>query len=414
MRFSDPRNARTINRLRVLNLIREQQDLSRADISRILLLNKVSVSEIVDALLQEGLILETGKQINKQAGRNSISLSLEKKAAYLLVMDIGRKNTTLGIVTIAGDIVRFERFPSNLEPPQQENPNTPPLPSRRREDLAQKLFTYAGRLAVRFKEPEKIMGLSISLSNTILSEPADMQPSIENYLENILRERLQIPVVINNSMRAMTLAEHWFQTRPSTSRLLYINWGHAIEAAHKNGHSIYAGDNAFGHIYLGGGNQCRCGKTGCLEAYSSGWYLQKQGQELLQTQEPVSVKQLAAASLHHKGVQELLIRAARGLGRAIATAADICAPQTIIVAGGISGLADSYFAELTAAYRASVHYPAGQTVLPEKSTLGDKAAILGAAAYGLDKLLYRRTLLERLQDAESFEDAMIEHLISMK
>ena len=53
MKFSDPATARTINRLRVLNLLRNDGAMSRADISRSLGLNKPSTSEIVASLIKE-------------------------------------------------------------------------------------------------------------------------------------------------------------------------------------------------------------------------------------------------------------------------------------------------------------------------------------------------------------------------
>ncbi|MDX9825182.1 MAG: helix-turn-helix domain-containing protein, partial [Sphaerochaeta sp.] len=61
MKFSLPSTARTINRLRVLNLLSQQGEISRADIARLLDLNKPSTSEIVEQLLIEGLVEEQGK-----------------------------------------------------------------------------------------------------------------------------------------------------------------------------------------------------------------------------------------------------------------------------------------------------------------------------------------------------------------
>ncbi|TAH55640.1 MAG: MarR family transcriptional regulator, partial [Sphaerochaeta sp.] len=51
MDFSHPSVARTVNRLRVLNLIAREGAISRAEIARVLDLSKPSTSEIVALLL---------------------------------------------------------------------------------------------------------------------------------------------------------------------------------------------------------------------------------------------------------------------------------------------------------------------------------------------------------------------------
>ena len=55
MDFSRPDNARKINRLKVLDALRKR-DMSRAELSRELVINKVSVSEITDSLIKEGFV----------------------------------------------------------------------------------------------------------------------------------------------------------------------------------------------------------------------------------------------------------------------------------------------------------------------------------------------------------------------
>lgn len=61
MKLSQPKAARTINIARVLGALRTQSNLSKAEIARVLDLNKVSTGEIVDELISEGLVVETGK-----------------------------------------------------------------------------------------------------------------------------------------------------------------------------------------------------------------------------------------------------------------------------------------------------------------------------------------------------------------
>ncbi len=77
MLLHQPSDIRTINRLRVLNLIRSQRGLSRADISKELGLNKPSCSEIVNDLIGEGLVTE-GEKTETASGRRPTPLMIAK------------------------------------------------------------------------------------------------------------------------------------------------------------------------------------------------------------------------------------------------------------------------------------------------------------------------------------------------
>ena len=71
MDFSRPDNARAINRLKVLSAIREHEVMTRAELSRLLLINKVSISEIVDNLIKQDLVKE-GEKVFPDSGRSAL------------------------------------------------------------------------------------------------------------------------------------------------------------------------------------------------------------------------------------------------------------------------------------------------------------------------------------------------------
>ena len=115
MQFSQPATARAINRLRVLNIIAKHQGLSRADVARDLALNKVSTSEIVDKLVEEGMVEETGRR-QTGAGRPPTQLAILKDAKAVISIDVGIRNTSVALVNMAGDILRYERYPTEVKP----------------------------------------------------------------------------------------------------------------------------------------------------------------------------------------------------------------------------------------------------------------------------------------------------------
>ena len=88
MKLSQPKAARTINSARVFGCLRTHENLSKAEIARILDLNKVSTGEIVDDLIRQGLVEETGK-MESANGRRPTCLSIVADAKYVLSVDIG-------------------------------------------------------------------------------------------------------------------------------------------------------------------------------------------------------------------------------------------------------------------------------------------------------------------------------------
>ena len=114
MKLSQPKAARTINSARVFGCLRTHENLSKAEIARILDLNKVSTGEIVDDLIRQGLVEETGK-MESANGRRPICLSIVADAKYVLSVDIGSRNTTVALCNLLSQPVHFERIPTNRQ-----------------------------------------------------------------------------------------------------------------------------------------------------------------------------------------------------------------------------------------------------------------------------------------------------------
>ncbi len=108
MDFSRPDNARLINRIKILNAIRESGALSRADLSREVLINKVSISEIADKMIKEGLILEGEKYLTK--GRPSTLLSVNADSGRVFVAEVNQSSFYLSAFDMLGSLIRFERI----------------------------------------------------------------------------------------------------------------------------------------------------------------------------------------------------------------------------------------------------------------------------------------------------------------
>ena len=392
MIFSDPRTARTINRLRVLNGVYQYETISRAGLSRELVINKVSISEIVSALLTEGLIEEAGK-VSGAVGRQPIMLRIVKQAKYVLCIDIGLKNTVLGISNMLGELVRFERSPT----PNFLDP----------DDLADYIAGAVQKLTGRFKSPERILGCAVSLHASIDSEKGILIHAPDWGWENInlyklINKRLKLPIIVDSNVRSMLLAERWFGDIDPDKTVFYINWGQKIGSAQMSGNTILSANSEFGHTPVTIQKSCFCGKKGCLEASAGGWSLQEQGNLILGTFDK-TVRQLYKHRDTHPELAALFRDAAVSMGQSAAFAANIVSPDTIVIGGGLSVIDDLYFRIMNETFSlyAAPRTRSKPSLLIVRSKLGDRAGILGAAALGLNAFMYKRSQLDTLSASGS-------------
>ncbi|MDU6534182.1 MAG: helix-turn-helix domain-containing protein, partial [Intestinibacter bartlettii] len=74
-------NIRKYNTVEILNLLSNKPNISRAEISKLINLNKASVSEIINILIENDLIKEIGQgNSSSSGGRKPILLELNNKA----------------------------------------------------------------------------------------------------------------------------------------------------------------------------------------------------------------------------------------------------------------------------------------------------------------------------------------------
>jgi predicted NBD/HSP70 family sugar kinase len=381
MRFTQPTAARQLNRLRILNLIATHEHLSRADVSRLLGLNKVSTGEIVDLLLGEGILTEEGSRTTN-AGRRPINLALNREYRMVIAIDIGTRNTSVALVNLAGEMLRYERFPTANQPTAEE--------------MAATIIQSTKKVLARMKDPSIVCGLSISLNGevepatgTVLHVPDWNWHSVP--LSYALSKHLPFPVLVENNVRSMVFGERWFAGIDPKTTYFYVNWGEHIGSAWLTGESLVSQDSQFGHIPIAQSGTCRCGAIGCLETQAAGWALVEGNSKAN------SVKQLASLAETDSIAETELLHATESLAHGLIYAAAMLRPDKIIIGGGISALPDRYFHALNSAFKQKSSPMISSRTTIERSQLGDRAGILGTAAVGLDEFIFKRSLLDKLR-----------------
>lgn len=108
LRGSNQSGMRAHNERLVLSLVRQQDGLAKSDIARITGLSAQTVSVIMRALEQDGLLLR-GEPVRGRIGQPSIPMHLNPEGAFFLGLKIGRRSADLTLVDFQGKVRGTQR-----------------------------------------------------------------------------------------------------------------------------------------------------------------------------------------------------------------------------------------------------------------------------------------------------------------
>jgi predicted NBD/HSP70 family sugar kinase len=363
MKLSQPQSARSINNYRVLNLVRTSRGLSKAELSRMLKLNKVSTGEIVDGLIGQGVLREAGK-LESSNGRRATALELVNDSRFAIAVDIGPKFTVVSLIDLALNVVKFERIPT-------ENRRTA-------EDFCVSLIKSCMRTMKLVREG-CVIGMAVSVSGSVSDDGQVIQrcpflPWMDIPLAEVIRKALGIEAVIVNSLEALVLAENMESS--SGGCVFYVDWGERIDGALVKDRKVFCLNEAFGHLKVSRTGLCTCGQIGCLESVASTWAL----------------GQSADVSLKDLWDKVNLEPALEGMAAALALASQVCGFSNVVIGGQGGTIPDVQLEKLVRYFRKYRH-PYSPEAEVTRSGLGDKADIMATAEYALDHFFFHSGFL---------------------
>ncbi|MGJ5892367.1 ROK family transcriptional regulator [Streptomyces sp. V2] len=255
---------------------------------------------------------------------------------------------------------------------------------------------------------ERIVGVGVSMPGHV-HPGAGVSVFAPNWawhdvrIEELLAARLELPVHVDNPLKAVALSEMWFGVGRSVDSMAVVNLGTGVGVGLALGGSLIRGatNNAgeWGHTLLElDGRPCRCGRRGCVEAYVGAAGLEatlaaiapdhpalrRRGQRDF----VVAVAEGLAAG--DPAVAELLARTARYLGAALGDLVNLLNVPTVTLTGWMSrALAD----RLVPAVREELPRHVLPGSLPgltvQASPVPGNAVALGMAAFTLEGFLER-------------------------
>ncbi len=200
-------------------------------------------------------------------------------------------------------------------------------------------------------------------------------------------ERLGIPVVVGHDVRAGLLAETRLGAARGARHALFLPIGTGIAGALMiDGHILIADgwSGELGHVVVvPGGQLCRCGSHGCLEAIASAWAIQRRYAALAGTPRPAE-EIVTRAGAGDPAAAQVWSEAIEALARAVVMMVTATGVDLVLVGGGLAGAGETLLTPLRAAVEAALTFQRRPRIVP--AGLGDRAGSLGAGLLAADLL----------------------------
>src|SRR5829696_279585 len=355
-----PGDARRHNRSLVLRSLFLSGPLSRADLARETHLTRVTTSDLATELLGEGLIEELGTRTDQGVGKPATLLGVVRRSRLTITLDLSDDELfRAAVVDLAGTVI--ERRASKREG----------RTGARAVELATEL---AGELVDSAEGP--LLGIGVGSPGVV--DPAGVvleAPNLDWFgvdLGRHLADRLGVATYIANDANAAALGE--LGAGGSTDRsLLLVKVGQGVGAGLILDGQLVLGDRfaagEIGHVVVDPrGDDCACGRRGCLETVIAA---------------PLLRRRLAEAELPHR------VRSAAGrrLGVALAPVISTLNLREIVLSGPLDLLDTAFIEAALDTVRDRTMPAVGDNVEVRSTTLGEDDVHLGAARLVLDREL---------------------------
>lgn len=281
-RLATRRTPRDINRQIVLNLIREHQPISRAELSRRMEVPRSALTTIVRELVDNGAVQEVGTAMAVR-GRRPTLLRLRSGGRLVAAVDVRPGRTSVTLTDFEGRHVADDSFITPREPGELvelvADSVTRLLRQHGIEESPDDHGPAAGEGAPH--EPTQVcMGIGLVVPGMVDRRTRRIiyAPRLgwrDVALHEQLQTRLGLPVFIESAPIACSLARLWHS--PEATRdvrsFAYVSVsdgvgvGLVMNGDAVRGEAHTAGE--FGHVSLDpNGPACACGRKGCWEAFA--------------------------------------------------------------------------------------------------------------------------------------------------
>lgn len=335
------RTIATPNDCLVLNTIRHQGPISRADIAKATNLTAPAITYITNKLLDSGIVTE--HTIGQSSGgRRPILLAINPDTLNVLVIHISSNRLRGYLVDGELNVISEKEYS---------------VQKMAKDDILELMLSTI--LDLKKDAKTDILGIGV-----VVHGPVQSKEGISLFAPNlgwrnvpikyIVEEKIGLPTFVENDVRAMAIGEFYYGSASDIENMVFLKVGYGIGSAIFIDGKLYrgCGDSAgeIGHTTIDvGGPLCSCGNYGCLEAVASENALVKSMIKSIKEGRSSMVQEMAGGNLEditpemiYEAAEKndnlagrFLRQTARYLGIGIANAINTFNPELLVIGGGI-------------------------------------------------------------------------------
>ncbi|MFZ0370556.1 MAG: ROK family transcriptional regulator [Halobacillus sp.] len=390
---------KSMNRSIILNMIREEGPISRAEIAKQTRLTPPTVSNIVKELINTQFVIETTQGMSK-GGRKPTLLEINADQFYTLGIDVGTFHMKFVVTNLFGDLKDVTSLPIGNYPGNED------ILSIMKQGIQELL--YSGN-----NDPDKFLGIGVGMHGIVDPEEGISLFAPSFQLRNIpIKEELEkdfnMIVKVENDARTMTLGEYWFGNGNDADNMVGVNVGNGIGAGMMIKGRLFHGENSIageiGHVTIDlSGPKCTCGNYGCLQTLAAGPAIAERARKELKTGKPSIIHELVDGDFEKVDGQvvyqaacegdefsiDLLNQTGRYLGIGLTNLIHTINPKRIIVGGGVSNAGDFLMKGIEETIQSRGLTDKAKETSIVLSKLGEHASAIGACVLVLEEFFVR-------------------------
>lgn len=374
-------------RAAVVRAIRARPTVTRADLSRTLGISPSVITRVVSSLIEEDLVIEGAAIERGAAGRRPTALSINGDAFHLVGVDVSGAQLNAAIVSLGGALAHVRTYSL--------------LGLDGEKALDRVLIAIEELLALAQRDRFTVRGIGVGAPGVtdFVRGLVSWAPAFEWAdlpLREIVEERFRIPTFIENDGNLAAIGEHWLGAGRDLDSLVHLFLAEGLGAGViLNGELVRGARRSAGEVgFIVPERRMLSGRHVEVGAVESVMTMSALRQSLGARPDELQRSLLSDLALGEISMSQLLAVAESGdslaeeiahelidhLAMVVASIVAVIDPGVVILGGE---LADSgqWVSRQLAARLANVLPPDAVEVRP--SQLGERAVVLGAAAFAL-------------------------------
>lgn len=385
--------------LAILDILRRFGPITRPEISRVLGLNIVTVSNYIEEFINKNVVFEKEFDVS-EGGRRPILLDINPESGIVIGVGVNLLNIVGALVDLKGKIITR----SSLE---RKGVGV--------KDIINCIIEIISQILNKAKaSSEKIKGIGVGIAGIVNKKDGSIRwpekvssgydyASIYVPLKNIIEKEFNLPVIIENDATAACFGEQWLDLEPGIKNLVYmfsgVGCGIMINGEIYTGATGSAGEVSIYNPKEETPFTCQAGNPCFLKRWEIDFGMAEEARvRITQTMEStvrkerileraggkadaITIKHIFQAAKDSDPLAvELLDKAAKRLGIKAAYLVNLLNPDAVVIGGGLEDAGESFLNTVRAVVNSWAFEEMASHVKLVYSSLGENAVSLGAAS----------------------------------